>query len=245
MTDSIGASPQAIQRAEVMAALKTAAQKTGVGFDYLVKTAQRESNFDPNAKAGSSSATGLFQFTDATWMSMLERYGAKHGVSTDGQSRAELLALRKDANLSSVMAAELAGENGKILAKKLGRTATSAELYAAHFMGPSDAGRMIQAARANKPGDAADMFPSAALANRNVFHGKDGKDLTVAQLYTKLTGVSIADADGGKVAPASMGQAPATMTAANTDVLLQAQMGAVAMTSSLMTALFGLQEDKG
>jgi hypothetical protein len=242
LTDSIGASPQAIQRAEVMAALKSAAQKTGVGFDYLVKTAQRESNFNPDAKAGTSSATGLFQFTDATWMSMLERYGAKHGVSTDGQTRAELLALRKDARLSSLMAGELAGENAKILQKKLGREATSAELYAAHFMGPSDAGRLIQAARANKAGDAADMFPSAAQANKNVFRGKDGADLTVAQLYVKLTGVSIADADGGKVAPASLGEAPAPVTHA--DVILQAKMGAVAMTSSLMTALFGLQEDK-
>jgi Transglycosylase SLT domain len=243
LTDSIGASPQAVQRAEVMAALKTAARTTGVGFDYLVKTAQRESNFDPNAKAGTSSATGLFQFTDATWMSMLERYGAKHGVGVEGQSRAELLALRKDAKLSSVMAGELAGENAKILQKKLGRPATSAELYTAHFMGPSDAGRLIQAARANRTGDAAGMFPSAAKANQNVFRGKDGANLTVAQLYVKLTGATIADADTGKVAPASLGQAPEPVTAA--DVLLQAQMGAVAMTSSLMTALFGLQEDKG
>ncbi len=243
MTDSIGASPQAVQRAEVMAALKMAARSTGVGFDYLVKTAQRESNFDPNAKAGTSSATGLFQFTDATWMSMLERYGARHGVGVEGQSRAELLALRKDAKLSSLMAGELAGENARILEKKLGRPATSAELYTAHFMGPSDAGRLIQAARANKAGDAADMFPSAAKANVNVFRGKDGADLTVAQLYAKLTGVSIADADAGKVAPAAFGQASAPVT--NADVLLQAQMGAVAMTSSLMTALFGLQEDRG
>lgn len=242
MTDSIGASPQAVQRAEVMAALKTAARSTGVGFDYLVKTAQRESNFDPNAKAGTSSATGLFQFTDATWMSMLERYGARHGVGVEGQSRAELLALRKDAKLSSLMAGELAGENARILEKKLGRPATSAELYTAHFMGPSDAGRLVQAARANKAGDAADMFPSAALANRNVFRGKDGGDLTVAQLYVRLTGVAVADADSGKVVPAAFGQAPAPVT--NADVLLQAQMGAVAMTSSLMTALFGLQEDK-
>ena len=205
MTDSIGASPQAIQRAEVMAALKTAARSTGVGFDYLVKTAQRESNFDPNAKAGTSSATGLFQFTDATWMSMLERYGAKHGVGVEGQSRSELLALRKDAKLSSLMAGELAGENAKILQKKLGRPATSAELYAAHFMGPSDTGRLVQAARANRAGDAADMFPSAAKANANVFRGKDGGDLTAAQLYAKLTGVSVADADSGKVAPATIG----------------------------------------
>jgi hypothetical protein len=141
------------------------------------------------------------------------------------------------------MAGELAGENAKILSKKLGREATSAELYTAHFMGPSDAARLIQAARANKPGDASDMFPSAALANQNVFRGKNGGDLTVAQLYVKLTGVSIADADAGKVAPASFAEAPAPVT--NTDVLLQAKMGAVAMTSSLMTALFGLQEDKG
>lgn len=243
MTDSIGASPQAVQRAEVMAALKAAARSTGVGFDYLVKTAQRESNFDPNAKAGTSSATGLFQFTDATWMSMLERYGAKHGVAVDGRSRAELLALRKDAKLSSVMAGELAGENAKILQKKLGREATSAELYAAHFMGPSDAARLVQAARANTAGDAADMFPSAAKANANVFRGKDGKDLTAAQLYVRLTGVAIGDADAGKVAPASFGDAPAPATSA--DILLQAKMGAVAMTSSLMTALFGLQEDRG
>ena len=59
----------------------------------------------------------------------------------------------------------------------------------------------------------------------------------------KLTGATIGDADAGRVAPASLGAAPPPMT--STDVLLQAKMGAVAMTSSLMTALFGLQEDKG
>ena len=82
MTDSIGASPQAVQRAEVMAALKMAARSTGVGFDYLVKTAQRESNFDPNAKAGTSSATGLFQFTDGA----LEDFGKgeRVGVANGG-----------------------------------------------------------------------------------------------------------------------------------------------------------------
>lgn len=240
MTDSIGATPKATQHAQVMAALKTAAQKTGVGFDYLVKTAQRESNFDPNAKAGTSSATGLFQFTDATWLNMLDRYGDKHGVATEGQSRADLLALRKDATLSSVMAGELAGENAKILQKKLGRPATSAELYAAHFMGPTDAAQLVHAARADRPGPASELFPSAALANHNVFHGKDGASLTSAQLYAKLTGIAVGDADAGKAASAQFGHAPP----ANPNILLQAQMGAVAMTSSLMSALFGLQEDK-
>jgi hypothetical protein len=75
-----------------------------------------------------------------------------------------------------------------------------------------------------------------------VFRGKDGANLTVAQLYLKLTGATIADADAGKVAPAAFGAEPPPVT--NADVLMQAQMGMVAMTSSLMTALFGLQEDK-
>lgn len=240
MTDSIGATPKALQRAQVMTALRAASNKTGVDFDYLVKTAQRESNFDPSAKASTSSATGLFQFTSETWLNVLDRYGAKHGVKTDGLSRDELLDMRKDASLSAAMAGELAGENGKILARKLGREATTAELYTAHFMGPRDAARLITAARDNAPGVAADMFPRAALANANVFRGADGAKLTPSQLYTKLTGVDVNLADAGRVT-ASFTPPPMTVDAA---VMLQAQLGTAALNSSLMTALFGLQEDK-
>lgn len=239
MTDSIGASPKALQRAHVMAALKTASSATGANFDYLVKTAQRESNFDPSAKASTSSATGLFQFTSETWLNVLERYGAKHGVKTDGLTREQLLDLRKDAGLSATMAGELAGENGKILAKKLGREPTSAELYTAHFMGPSDAARLIEAARANKPGIAADMFPRAALANANVFRDKEGAKLTTAELYTKLTGVDVKVADAGLASAVAQPANQFTQAA-----LLQARLGTAMLNTSLMTALFGLQENK-
>lgn len=239
MTDSIGASPKALQRAHVMAALKTASSATGANFDYLVKTAQRESNFDPSAKASTSSATGLFQFTSETWLNVLERYGAKHGVKTDGLTREQLLDLRKDAGLSATMAGELAGENGKILAKKLGREPTSAELYTAHFMGPSDAARLIEAARANKPGIAADMFPRAALANANVFRDKEGANLTTAELYTKLTGVDVKVADAGLASAVAQPANQFTQAA-----LLQARLGTAMLNTSLMTALFGLQENK-
>lgn len=243
MTDAIGANAASAQRADVMSALRTASASTGVSFDFLVKTAQRESNFDPNAKAGTSSATGLFQFTEATWLNMLERYGAKHGVQTNGLTRQQELDLRKDPKLSSLMAGELAGENAKILQKKLGRPATSAELYTAHFMGPSDAARLVEAARANRSGAAADLFPSAAFANENVFRSKDGAKLTSAQLYTKLTGAAITDADSGKVPAAQFGAPPPSIFS-QPEAILQAHLGAVSMTSSLMSALFGLQETK-
>jgi hypothetical protein len=242
VTDSVGSSSVAAQRAQVMAALRTASASTGVSFDYLVKTAQRESNFDPSAKAPTSSATGLFQFTKETWLNVLERYGAKHDVKTDGLSRADLLALRKDPELSAVMAGELAGENAKILGKKLGRPATSAELYTAHFMGPHDAFELIEAARSKKAGPAAEIFPRAALANANAFRGKDGATLTSAQLYQKLTGVDVAMADAGKVAPGNL-IAP-LQSQPDPGVLMQAQLGVAQLGASLMTALFGLQEDR-
>lgn len=240
MTDSIGASSKSLQQAQVMSALRSASSATGVDFGYLVKTAQRESNLDPSAKAPTSSATGLFQFTNETWLNVLDRYGAKHGVKSEGLSRSDLLALREDAGLSARMAGELAGENAKILERKLGRPATAAELYTAHFMGPTDAGRLIEAARDNKAGAASQLFPRAALANQNVFHGKDGANLTPAQLYTKLTGVDIAMADTGKVPAANL----EADNVRDPSLIMQAQLGITQMTSSLMTALFGFQEDK-
>ncbi len=240
MTDSV-TSPAAVQRAHVMAALRNASASTGADFGYLMKTAQRESNFDPAAKAPTSSATGLFQFTSETWLNVLERYGAQHNVKTEGLTRDQLLALRTDADMSAQMAGELARENAKILGKKLGRQPTSAELYTAHFMGPQDAGRLIKAARRNDEGTAAEMFPRAALANASVFRGKEGAALTTSQLYEKLTGANIALADAGKV-PAGAFMAPVKETS-DPNIMLQARLGAAQLTSGLMAALFDLQSD--
>ncbi len=246
---------QAASRADVMRAIRGAASATGTNFDYLVKTAQRESNFRSDAKASTSSATGLFQFTDSTWLRMVDRYGAKHGLSVaadaisvsgrkisvdGGVSRADILALRNDPDLSARMAGELARENAGILEKKIGRAPTDAELYTAHFMGPHDAGRLIVAARDNTPGSAADMFPSAAAANANVFKGAGGRSLTVGQLYQKLTGAELTAADTGKVAAATLSApiAPAGRVAAFT-----ISAGAAHMASSLLDALFEIQTE--
>lgn len=240
MTDSVGSPHLAAQRAQVMSALRSASAATGTDFDYLLKTAQRESNFDPAAKASTSSATGLFQFTSETWLNVLERYGPQHGVNTAGLTREAQLALRTDADLSARMAGELARENAKILGRKLGRPATAAELYAAHFMGPQDAARLVKAARSNEADTAAAMFPRAALANYNVFRGADGERLTAAELYQKLTGVDVAMADAGK-APAGTFHAP--VRDVDPSIQMAARLGAAQLASSLMSALFDLQGD--
>jgi hypothetical protein len=256
LIDSSSPVAKVATRPEVMAALHDAAKATGADFSYLVRTAQRESNFDPTAKASTSSATGLFQFTNETWLRMVDRYGAQHGLKAEaaavsvvdgdtvvgkGMSREQILALRNDPALSATMAGELAQENAKILAKKIHRQPTSAELYAAHFMGPTDAAHLIHAARRNDKGPAADVFRSAALANPTVFAGKGGEQLNAAQLYAKLTGNTVKDADTGKAKPAIFVDPYAPPT--KMDALIAARTGMTQMASSLMTALFDLQSE--
>src|SRR5689334_2132516 len=62
-------------------AIRDAARQTGAGFEYLLNTAIRESNLNPNAKAKTSSATGLFQFIDQTWLGTMKQSGASLGYS--------------------------------------------------------------------------------------------------------------------------------------------------------------------
>jgi hypothetical protein len=238
VTDSIGPLSNR-SHANVMAALRSASSATGVDFGYLVKTAQRESNFDPAAKASTSSATGLFQFTNATWLDTVDRYGARHGIDTTGMGRDQILALRNNPETSARMGAELTAENARIIEAKIGRPATPGELYAAHFLGASDAAKLIEAARGNGSASASDLFPRAAAANVNVFTDRNGAALSADALYQKLTGFDVTSADAGKAGAFNVASFMADGAA-----LLQARLGTAALTSSLMAALFGLQEDR-
>ncbi|XBQ16067.1 MAG: transglycosylase SLT domain-containing protein [Oceanicaulis sp.] len=183
--------------------IEAAARATGADFDYLMRTAQRESNFDPGAKARTSTASGLFQFIEQTWLGMLSRHGAKHGHAelaksiergadgrfdiADPALRQAALDLRFDPEAAAAMAGELAAENAERLRASIGREPTSGELYAAHFLGAGGAARLINAVQAD-PGVRADtLFPEAAAANRPVFR-PGGRPVTAAELLARLTG---------------------------------------------------------
>ena len=162
----------------VRAAIRRAADATGVDFSLLVETARRESALNPTARAGTSSATGLFQFIEGTWLDMVRRHGAQHGLGeqacalqqgADPATRREILALRNDPELSARMAAELARENAQTLQSRLGRAPNAGELYAAHVMGSGGAIRLIEAAQSGAPSAAA-IFPREAAANRGLFY---------------------------------------------------------------------------
>ena len=116
---SVGAIPSS---GGVEAAIRRASSTTGVDFDFLMKTARRESAMNPAARAGTSSASGLFQFIEQTWLATVKQHGAKHGYGqyadlihrgddgrwkVQGSARNVVLDLRFDAQAASSMAAEL------------------------------------------------------------------------------------------------------------------------------------------
>jgi hypothetical protein len=186
----------------VESAIQRASNATGVDFTFLMGTAKRESGFNPGAKARTSSASGLFQFVDQTWLATLKKHGSKYGYAryadlisqgSDGRYRVEgdearkaVLALKMDPHAASLMAGELASDHASYLRGRVGRTPTAGELYAAHFLGPQGSARLIQAASVSPTANAAAMFPEAAQANRSIFY-RDGRPATVGELYANLT----------------------------------------------------------
>jgi len=171
-------------RQEVINAISQASKSSGVDFSYMLNQAAAESNFDPDAKAKTSSATGLYQFIDSTWLNMVERYGDTYGIETQGKSKEEILDMRNDPETSSFMAAAFASENEKSLNNHWGGKIGATELYFAHFMGASGAASFLNARDESPMQNAADLFPRAALANRNVFYNSDtGKSRTLEEVY--------------------------------------------------------------
>ena len=202
-----------VQTAEVQGAIARAAQRTGVDFDYLLAQARLESGLDPNAKAGTSSASGLYQFIDSTWLRTLDRHGAKHGMDwadaaiapngrvADRATRDHLLSLRYDADTSSLMAAELTRENADGLRTTLGREPQPAELYLAHFLGLGGAQQFLGALESNPGQSAAALMPQAARANRPIFYD-GGSPRSVGEVMELMSG-KVAAAYGSAPMPGS------------------------------------------
>ncbi len=187
----------------VQSAIARAAAKTGIDFDYLLGQAKVESGFNAAARARTSSASGLYQFIEQSWLAVVKEHGAEHGMGwaangiqrtasgrltvADPGMRRAILDLRNDPEAASLMAAEHAADNKDSLEKSLGREATGTDLYMAHFLGLGGARQFLKAMQANPDRAAASMFPSAANANRNVFFEKDGSARTLAEVYGRFS----------------------------------------------------------
>lgn len=186
----------------VMDAMQTASARTGIDFDYLVDVARVESRFDPTAKAATSSARGLYQFTRQTWLETLQRHGADHGLAWaadaigrdasgrlsvgDPQLREQILGLRNDPAAAAAMAGALTADNRDYLESRIGRGAEPVDLYLAHFLGSGGAVKFLSALDADPGQPGAPMMPEAAAANRSVFYAPDGSMRSLSEIRERF-----------------------------------------------------------
>ena len=186
-------------RTDILAALKQASASTGADFNYLLDTATRESGLKSTAKAGTSSASGLFQFVEQTWLGLVKEHGSQYGLGSyagqiskgsDGRyhvdnatDRSAILSLRNNPQVSALMEGEFANQCRSTLKSDLGRNVCNGELYAAHFLGTDAAAKLIRMSETQPNANAAAAFPSAADANQNVFFHANGTPKTAKEVY--------------------------------------------------------------
>jgi hypothetical protein len=188
----------------VTGAIRQASQATGTSFSYLLATAQVESGLNPQAGASTSSARGLFQFVEQTWLGTIKQFGAVLGYGRyadaisktasghyqvkDPGLRSQILKLRNDPTANAVMAGAFTKANSAYLAQRLGRAPSEGELYIAHFLGAGGAARLISLAASNPNAKAANVFAHAAQANPSIFYDRrTGAARTMAQVRDVLT----------------------------------------------------------
>jgi hypothetical protein len=209
----------------IKAAIAQASLARGESFDFLVKTAVKESSLQADAKAQGSSAAGLFQFIESTWLRLVRDYGEKYGLgasaqniksSSDGRAKVDdaatkekILSLRFDPKVSAQMAAELTAENRASLQSTLGRPVGDTELYLAHFLGAGGAGRFLSERQTKGDQSAATLFPEAAAANKSIFFDA-GRPRSLNEVFDRLArGFSDTPTQVAEAAPADAGARPA------------------------------------
>lgn len=246
---------QQLAGSKITTAVANAAKKTGVDFSFLMQKAQTESSFNPTAKAKSSSATGLYQFIDQTWLATVKKYGDKHGLGavadkikmdggkatvSDPVARKQILDLRKNAEISALMAGEFTAENKNYLECSTNCDVGATELYLAHFMGAGGAAKFLNSRDVNGAVPAAQLFPSAAKANPSIFYDRStGQPKSLNQIYdhfakkfsdgttpplTQTAAAPSAPAHGSALASATATASPSSEVAAQTLALSTAEL---------------------
>ena len=175
---------------EIKSILRETAISTGADFNFLLKVAERESSLRADARAPTSTASGLFQFIEQTWLEAVKKHGSAVGLKTEAdairwagssykvasqEQHDAILDKRFDPEIAAKIAARTFRDTAEALSSRLGRETSAGELYLAHFLGTAGAARMIEA---DGGALAADVAPAAARANKPLFY-KNGATVSV------------------------------------------------------------------
>jgi hypothetical protein len=170
---------------------------------YLKATALIESGGKADAKAGTSSASGMFQFINSTWAQTVKEMG-KNYTAED----------RFDPAKATEVMAYFTSKQKSQLEKGTGKEASNVDLYMAHFLGAGGATKFINAMAKNPAMSAAAMDPAAAAANKSIYFDQ-GRERSLQEVYG-LMGQKMGKAEGavesGKWGGKDIPQAVAAIT---------------------------------
>jgi hypothetical protein len=185
----------------VIDAIRVAQQKSHVDPGLLLAIAAKESGFNPEARNRHSTARGLLQFTNATWLTVVRDFGPRYGLSRYAQAietdrdgnlrvskprlRRAILALRDNPRLQAIMTAERLEQGRPTLELHLGRSARAADLYFLHLLGPTGATHFLTELNEHPDASSLTVVGGAAKANAGLFV-RDGRPLTVAEAYASV-----------------------------------------------------------
>ena len=221
----------------VLRSIRQASQDTSADFGLLMAQASRESGFKANAKSSTSSAAGLFQFVDSTWLDMVHRFGDKYGVGDLAQQisqtssgkltvansdvRQKILNLRSDPTLSAELAGEYSKQNQATIEQSIGRPLSRGDLYMAHFLGAGGATEFLKALDTKGNTVAAKILPDAAAANPSIFYDASGRAKTVGEIYQTVASKIEKDASAfsGDTTPTAPSSSSSFTVAAVADTL--------------------------
>jgi hypothetical protein len=163
------------------------------------------SSFSFRAKAPTSSAAGLYQFLEGTWLGVLKEHAAKHGYGaaadaisvvagrpmvTKPENRRWILSLREDPYLSALMACEVVKDSREQLSRGGDRSVTEGDLYLVHFLGSAGAARLLRLVEEKPDENATKAFQAAARANQAIFYvarDKKKEGATVAAVHARIS----------------------------------------------------------
>ncbi len=196
-------------------------QQYGLPQNILAKVANVESGGNPNAKAGSSSALGMFQWLTNSWEHATKALYGRALMPDERRNPVE------SARVTAFALAQAKARNGGLI-QQAGVDMTLG-LYMSHFLGQAGASKFFQAYVQNPGASAASLFPKEAGANSSVFGGRTlagvlnffANKLKVAGVSVNIAG-NFVDGNGNSLAysTASLGSGsfyPASYTPTGQD----------------------------
>ena len=177
---------------EAVGSIRLTQLRTGESFEFLSDLFRQESTFRVGVRARTSSATGLGQHIDRTWLKNVYYAGCKYGlddyadqirirrsgsdaadIEFSGTSRQDrfLMNLRRNPRFSALMSAENSQYEVGLIQHWTGMTLDQDwQKYSVHFFGVEAAYFFYDRYQSSPNASAAARLPRQARANRAIFY---------------------------------------------------------------------------